>query len=164
MTERNALGLDLGTKMGFALQTGKRLDTGAWNFTTRPHAAPGQRFADFYAKLDSIQAQTGGLVAVFYETVRFAKFATATRIWGGYEATLLVWCARRRVHVFGIQTATLKQFATGKGNASKEDMIRMFQMLSGRRSTDDNEADAFHVLQWGLQHAKREGLVCQQSK
>lgn len=164
MTERNALGLDLGTKMGFALQTGKRLDTGAWNFTTRPHAAPGQRFADFYAKLDSIQAQTGGLVAVFYEQVRFSKFATATRIWGGFEAVLLTWCARRHVHVFGIETAPLKLFATGNGHAKKEEMIRMFQMLSGAKGTDDNEADAYHVLQWGLHKAKREGLTCQQSK
>jgi len=42
----------------------------------------------------------------------------------------------------------LKKFATGKGNASKAEMMAAASNLAARQITDDNEADAIHVAFW----------------
>ena len=41
-----------------------------------------------------------------------------------------------------VNPKVLKKFATGNGNASKEDMKQAYTARSGRQPLDDNEADA----------------------
>ena len=44
---------------------------------------------------------------------------------------------------------TIKKHATGKGNASKEEVMKAMREL-GHPVTDDNEADALALLHWAL--------------
>ena len=44
---------------------------------------------------------------------------------------------------------TIKKHATGKGNASKTEVIDAMRAL-GHPVTDDNEADALALLHWAL--------------
>lgn len=45
-------------------------------------------------------------------------------------------------------TATLKAWATGKGTASKEEMMKVAGELLKREPVDDNESDAVLLLAW----------------
>jgi Holliday junction resolvasome RuvABC endonuclease subunit len=44
---------------------------------------------------------------------------------------------------------TIKKHATGKGNASKEEVITAMRAM-GHAVTDDNEADALAILHWAI--------------
>ena len=46
-----------------------------------------------------------------------------------------------------VHSMTLKKHATGRGNASKDDMVIAAERAYGKVQ-DDNQADALHVLAW----------------
>lgn len=52
--------------------------------------------------------------------------------------------------VLSIAPATLKKFATGKGNANKAQMRERFQVDTGTDNKDDNQVDAYYLRQYGL--------------
>ena len=82
-----------------------------------------------------------------------ARIANAAELLGGFKITLATWAEERGVPVQGFSIGTIKREATGRGNASKEQMIeaantRFGVELSadGYESTGaDNIADALHV-------------------
>ena len=49
---------------------------------------------------------------------------------------------------FTVPPTVVKKFATGKGNANKEAMVKAAQEKYGYPGTDDNVADALHI--WHL--------------
>lgn len=161
---RAFLGLDLGTLTGYAYQIGKaRMQSGTWNHSPRKGAGEGARFLALWQRLEALNAQVGGFYAVGFERVDFVPkdangnaMVSATQVWSGYHAIMLAWCELHGIHYLGVATATLKKFATSSGRATKTDMTRMFQLQTGRLPGDDNEADAFHALQW-IQHTTRVG-------
>jgi crossover junction endodeoxyribonuclease RuvC len=54
--------------------------------------------------------------------------------------------------VLEIPPATLKKYATGKGNAKKEDVLAAAIRRLGYAGSDHNEADALWLLQIGLRY------------
>jgi Holliday junction resolvasome RuvABC endonuclease subunit len=48
-----------------------------------------------------------------------------------------------------VRPASLKRFATGNGNANKEQMVSRAIELGARGSINDDEADAFHLRRMG---------------
>jgi Holliday junction resolvasome RuvABC endonuclease subunit len=86
---------------------------------------------------------------VIYESVDFAKTTIAAHIWGGLHAVLITFCHKRSIDYEGVSVATLKKFATGKGNAKKEDMIAAARLWDWR-PTDDNSADACCLMQYAI--------------
>ena len=46
---------------------------------------------------------------------------------------------------------TIKKHATGKGNASKDEMVASAR-ARGHTPVDDNEADALALLSWAVHH------------
>lgn len=165
MGDRLYLGIDLGTKTGYCYQIGKGpVMAGTWDHTPRKGAGDGARFLSLWTRLDALAYQVGKPYAVGYELVQFAAksktgatMVSATQVWGGYKAILTAWCEFRGVHYLPVHTATLKCFATGHGHAKKDEMKRMFKLQLGRAPLDDNEADAFHCMQW-IQDTTRKGI------
>ena len=51
--------------------------------------------------------------------------------------------------VMEVPPASLKRFATGRGNATKQQMIQAAIDQGVRGSCDDNEADAYHLARMG---------------
>lgn len=70
---------------------------------------------------------------------------------------ILLVCAEQAVPVLMAKPTELKKFATGKGNAKKEDMVRAAKM-AGERIIDDNIADAYWVMQWAKNKLKIERM------
>lgn len=88
--------------------------------------------------------------AVAYEDVRFAK-GEGGRIIGYQIGIVLAACGRRNLLCIGVAVPTLKQFATGNGNADKAAMVRAairlgVDLSEGNHAED--RADASWVAEW----------------
>ena len=58
---------------------------------------------------------------------------------------LTAWCEHHEVPYLGVPVGTIKKHATGKGNASKDEMVASVR-ARGYTPADDNEADAIALL------------------
>ncbi|MBN4688608.1 hypothetical protein, partial [Escherichia coli] len=73
----------------------------------------------------------------------------AAHAYGGFLATLTAWCEHHGVPYQGVPVGTIKKHVTGKGNASKDEMM-VAMRARGYQPADDNEADALALLHWAL--------------
>jgi Holliday junction resolvasome RuvABC endonuclease subunit len=143
----SVLALDLGTKMGFAIVKGGVITSG----TRKLHhnrSASGARFLDFRNWL-IVTIDTCGIDRVYFERVYAHKGTDAAHVYGGFMYTLAAVCVEKKILCVGIPVGTIKKFATGSGNATKEEMIAAARSR-GFNPIDDNEADALAILLAGL--------------
>lgn len=70
----------------------------------------------------------------------------AAHAFGGYRAVLGSWADEFEIPYTGYEVGDIKKRATGKGNASKEQMVKAAAKLFHREVEDDNEADALWIL------------------
>lgn len=89
------------------------------------------------------------LTQVAFEEVRRHAGTDAAHVYGGLLGTLTAWCEENKIPYEGVPVGTIKKYATGKGNASKEMMIEGVKAL-GYDPVDDNEADAIALLRFKL--------------
>ncbi|CDO46855.1 phage related protein [Bartonella henselae] len=82
---------------------------------------------------------------VYFEEVRRHIRIDAAHVYGGLLATLTAWCEYHQIPYEGIPVGTIKKKMTGKGNASKEEIIKVV-CAKGHAPCDDNEADALAIL------------------
>jgi Holliday junction resolvasome RuvABC endonuclease subunit len=87
---------------------------------------------------------------VLYEEVRAHRGTDACQIFGGFLATLTAWCEHHGLAYEGVPVGTIKRHATGKGNATKDEVIAAVQ-ARGFAPADDNEADALALLLWAIE-------------
>jgi Holliday junction resolvasome RuvABC endonuclease subunit len=86
---------------------------------------------------------------VYFEEVRRHAGVDAAHAYGGFMGQLTAWCEHHQIPYQGVPVGTIKKHATGKGNASKEDMIAAARR-QGFDPADDNEADALALLAWAI--------------
>lgn len=160
---RAVLALDLGTTTGWALRLPDLSVThGFISFKSQRFEGGGMRYLRFRRWLDEVLATTAGqsdpaaLGAVYFEEVRRHLGVDAAHVYGGLLATLTAWCEHHRIPYQGVPVGTIKRHATGKGNASKAEVLAAMR-AKGFATSDDNEADALAVLQWGLSQQLVEG-------
>jgi Holliday junction resolvasome RuvABC endonuclease subunit len=82
-----------------------------------------------------------------YEEVAAHKGTAAAQIYGGLISTIQTYCEQHNVPYLGIPVGTVKKAATGRGNASKDEMHAAAVLKLGMavRGTED-EADALWIL------------------
>jgi len=141
-TVANILGLDLGTKTGWATES----ESGVSEFRIERGESAGMRFLNFRAwiagMLDKIMPS---LVA--YEMPHM-RGGAATEVLVGMQTRVMEECAARGIEYTSVHTATLKKWATGDGRADKNAMIEAAERGARRKMQDDNEADAYLVMLW----------------
>lgn len=138
--KRRLLALDLGSKCGAAYKTETGHTCETWNFSPKRAHSPGMRWLHFIKRLEEFHAMAPiGLVV--YEAVNFSTTTHAGHIYGGFLAHLQAFCDQRDIKYYGVEVATLKKWATGKGNAKKEVMVEA-AIYRGWAPEDDNAADA----------------------
>jgi Holliday junction resolvasome RuvABC endonuclease subunit len=143
----NVLALDLGSRTGFAILKDERIIIGTRKLKHDKRAS-GRRFLDFRNWLVQI-IKAHNIYVVFFERVYRHSGTEAAHVYGAFMYTLAAVCEELSVKCTGIPVGTIKKFATGKGNASKEDMIN-FAKSCGYNPLDDNSADALAILLTGL--------------
>ena len=87
---------------------------------------------------------------MYFEEVRRHAGVDAAHAYGGFMAHLTAWCEHHQIPYQGVPVGTIKKHATGKGNASKDQMIGAVR-LRGHAPADDNEADAIALLHWAIE-------------
>jgi Holliday junction resolvasome RuvABC endonuclease subunit len=104
----------------------------------------GGRFLRFRAALE--QAAGGACITkVYYEEVHAHNGTRAAHIYGGMKAVLTAWCEENHIPYEGVGVGTIKRRATGKGNASKDEVKAAVEARGFRPATFD-EADALALL------------------
>ena len=123
----NLLALDLGTSTGWALRASDgNTVSGTESFKPGRFEGGGMRYLRFKRWLTEIKATAEPLGAIYFEEVRRHIGVDAAHAYGGF-------------------LGTIKKHATGKGNASKDEMVAAMRAL-GHQPGDDDEADALALL------------------
>ena len=144
------LALDLGSKTGWALhQADGTITSGVMEFRPGRFEGGGMAFVRFKHWLDEVRLFAEPLAAVFFEEVRAHAGVTAAHVYGGFLAHLTAWAEQHQIPYQGVPVGTIKRHATGKGNASKEEMLEAMRR-KGHQPVDDNAADALAILHWAL--------------
>ena len=151
MNTMTILVLDLGTTTGWALlgRDGS-ITSGSESFKPQRFEGGGMRYLRFKRWLTEVKQAAGDIDAVYFEEVRRHVGVDAAHAYGGFMAHLTAWCEHHQIPYQGVPVGTIKKHATGKGNASKDEMIAAMQ-ANGHPVTDDNEADALAILHWAIE-------------
>lgn len=143
------LALDLGTQTGCAIYKDGQIVSGSQSFKTKSVDGAGMRYLRFRRWLDSLRKEHGIINEVYFEEVRRHEGTKAAHCYGGFQGILTMWCEEWMIPYQGVPVGTIKLFATGKGNASKEMMIDAARN-GGYDVVDDNQADAIHLLRYAI--------------
>jgi len=157
----NLIAIDPGTVTGYAFGSdGKLIASGVWDNTpkkaTKKH--PGEhkhyRLEKLWWKLEDF-GLTGNIKidhVVFEGAAGFMRGKSAVESSHQFRAVILLWASLNDIPITEIQPQDLKRFATGKGNADKPEMLKAAIKRGYAGSTDDNEVDAWLILQWAFQY------------
>jgi Holliday junction resolvasome RuvABC endonuclease subunit len=149
------LALDLGTQTGWSLLHKSIITSGTLTFKNDRYQGVGMRFLRFSKWLEDIKGLAGGTLGeVYFEEVRRHLGVDAAHAYGGFLATLTSWCEREGVAYQGVSVGSIKRHATGKGNASKQEVIKAMETI-GYQPKDDNEADALALLELIIKQNKK---------
>ena len=140
------LALDLGTSTGWALRSRSGLvSSGSQSFKLGRFDGAGMRFLRFKRWLTELKSGEG-IDVVHFEEVRRHLGADAARCYGGFFGVLTAWCEHHEIPYSGVSVGTIKKFATGSGNASKDQMIAAARTKWSVVTDCDDEADAVALL------------------
>jgi Holliday junction resolvasome RuvABC endonuclease subunit len=145
------LALDLGTTTGWALHGADgHITSGSERFRPQRFEGGGMRYLRFRRWLTEINQACDGIDCLYFEEVRRHAGVDAAHAYGGFLATLAAWCEQHDIPYQGVPVGTIKKHATGKGNASKNEMVASIR-ARGHKPIDDNEADALALLAWAIE-------------
>ena len=144
------LALDFGTTTGWAICDKQGcITSGAISFKAGRFEGGGMIFLRFKQWLTELKNSCGSIDAIYFEEVRKHLGVDAAHKYGGFLAHLTAWCERHKIPYQGIPVGTIKKHITGKGNASKQDVIQAVK-TKGFNPQDDNEADSLALLDFVL--------------
>lgn len=150
----NILALDLGTKLGWALQMRDRPIThGTESFAPRKSWSPGQRWQRFRTFLHELVAHNNVHV-IAYEDVKRHAGTDAAHAYGAFLALTELVADSHRVRLVPVGVGTIKKHWTGKGNADKAAMEAQAR-ARGFRPESDNDADALAILHWAVAQERK---------
>ena len=146
----NVLALDPATRTG-AAHTNGMLTT--WELPSGKKHHPGHKLIDLRGRILRLHKSAPfGLIVV--ELAAIAADGAKQQRTAAFHSMLLgaIYEAAYqlgRLPVYEVYPSQLKKFATGSGRATKETMIAMARG-QGVNPTDDNQADAWHLLQYAI--------------
>lgn len=149
------LALDLGTRMGWAMMADGRIKSGTAHFAPGKLQGPGARYLKLRSWLADTKYSAGqSFDLVVVERVINHVSAHSAHVYGGMLAHVQAWCEHHQMPLEEFSPGTIKKFATGKGNATKDEMIQSAKD-AGYHPQDDNEADAIALLRMTIRNRVR---------
>ena len=137
------LALDLGTACGFAIFKDGKFISGTKKLGTYKGKF-GARFHEFRIWLLKI-IEKHNIDIVYFERVFGHKGVEAAHCYGGFLYMLASVCFQQKIPCISFSVQAIKKFMTGKGNATKDEMIAAARQKGFNPETDD-EADAISVM------------------
>lgn len=142
------LALDSGTHTGWAANE-TPIMSGTQGFELKRGESPGMRFLKFQSWLkDMIKLTSPDMI--IYERAHH-RGGAPTEVGVGLTTIIQTICAEAHIEHVALHSGTLKKHATGKGNASKEDMMQTARSLDWKFKTDD-ECDALWLLDYAIEN------------
>jgi Holliday junction resolvasome RuvABC endonuclease subunit len=146
----NILALDLATHTGWCLRENGRLDHGVEDFSLRRGESDGMRWLKFRRWLDYIAGERFTPDLIVFERWIASRTGNASEITAGFTTRISEFCTERHIEKAPVAPSELKKWTTGKGNAGKPLMVAAVCRRWNVRIDDDNEADAYALLQYAL--------------
>ena len=171
------LGLDMGTNCGYSYAIIRKDGSwefnpwfmGLWDLSTGRYDSGNLGFLRLRRFLTEVSP-----CAIFYEDVKFtpgeaitkynasrvlARAATSSELLGAFRQIIMMWAEDHGAICAGVPIGTIKRKATGRGVASKEDVIKAcnakfstnFDIETYTTTGADNVADSAFVLVCGLE-------------
>ncbi|WP_265022341.1 MULTISPECIES: crossover junction endodeoxyribonuclease RuvC [unclassified Wolbachia] len=137
--------LDLGKQTGWSILHNGVIQSGSESFHTSRFSGGGMHFLNFRSWLNEMKEKFPSIETVYFEEVRRHLGTDAAHCYGGFLAHLSAWCEENNIPYQSVPVKTIKRFITGKGNASKSEVIEAVKE-KGFLPKDDNEADALALM------------------
>jgi Holliday junction resolvasome RuvABC endonuclease subunit len=142
------IAFDCATKTGWAIiRDGKVFESGVQDFAKRRGESNGLMFLRFRNWLDDLLRVTGHVAVLAYELAHY-RGGAASEVCGNLTGRVQEAAAQWKCECAGVQSTSLKKWATGSGKADKVVMIAKATQLMGKVPLDDNEADAVLIGLW----------------
>jgi len=132
----------MATKTGWATAT----VSGVEDFRKKTGDSRGMIYVRFVSWLMEMDEHVSPELIVYERP--HSRGRAATELLNGLLAHLQAHCERRGIEYTDCPSTTLKKFATGKGNASKGEMMAAYRKRFGVEPIDDNECDAVWLHLW----------------
>jgi len=153
----NILAIDPATKTGWATLINGQVESGVQDFTKKRGESNGMLYIKFNAWLWELHKYaigfdpdgTTSFSLAIYEQAHM-RGAYATELLHGLTTRIQEFAAEIGAEYTAVHTGTLKKYITGRGNASKDDIIDWFTEKMRRRPINDNESDAYAVLYYAI--------------
>jgi Holliday junction resolvasome RuvABC endonuclease subunit len=139
----NTLALDLGSATGYAIYENGEILSGVKKLRHEKKAS-GVRALDFHRWLIQM-IREHSITNVYFERVYAHSGTEAAHLYGYFMHTLAAVCEEHGIKCVGLSVGMIKKFMTGKGNATKDEMIAAAKLIGFNPQTDD-EADALAIL------------------
>lgn len=162
----NVLALDLGTYCGYAFNRGEFFQAGTWKLASAKEvtawgkARLSRRNDPRVKRLCEQITELGEFDVLVFEDVQFVSTTYQAHLWAGLRSA--AWLCGVAKHFEAVPVKTLKLFATGNGNATKElmakilyrvsELPRRFELVS---TLDDNGVDACWLWIWAQKNLTR---------
>ena len=134
------LSLDIASTTGWCLD---KYLYGTWDFKTRKDESMGMKLIRFLAKLKEVYELENFDIVVYERPA--GRHAHAIIHQAKLIGVLEQFCEENNVEYKSYSASEIKKFATGKGNANKQQMIDAAKHKYHYLGNDDNEADAMHM-------------------
>ncbi len=149
MQAKKLFALDLGTHTGWALHKDGQIYSGTQSFKGDRFSGGGMMMLKFRNWLETMHQTSGHIDVIVFEEVRRHAGTTAAHLYGGFLGQMSAWAEENEIPYQGVPVGTIKRHATGKGNASKEEIVRAM-VERGFSPMDDNEADALALIRYAI--------------
>lgn len=155
------LALDIATRTGWATNCSGKIEVGTWVLATATEVKAWGK-TRLVRRNDPRILRLIKLVAPFcdkvdciiIEDLEFSSYRKQMQLWSSLRAAVWVACQECEIHYDAVNVKTLKKFATGSGNADKTMMIAAARRQRPDLIFDADSADAYHILQWGINHIR----------
>lgn len=140
------LGLDLGKKTGWAIYDGGVLESGAFDLSGEPERL--QVYRRWFALANDILCTNEDIDCIVFEDPRFNRGFSYIP---GMTAMLTVLADEEGIPIFPATVQEVKMHATGKGNASKDQMHKALVMrgfFGGDIDWGEDAVDAAWAAIW----------------
>lgn len=147
--------LDLGSVCGFAVKSKHGLSHGTINFKKKGKFSP-RGYHQLYmwlCEFGETAIAYGDNLEIVVEKPHAGRFFAPVQILFGLMGAVQVFCGEYETEPTLYSPTEIKKYWTGKGTASKEEMVAVTQKKFPS-VTDHNESDAIALLYLHLERAK----------